>query len=80
MINRYKRIVKSTSSDGRTACVDVYDVLEAFDVTCPAIAHAVKKLLCCGDRGHKDKLTDLDEARAAILRATQLEHARNSHD
>lgn len=30
--------------------VDVYEVLVAFDVTCPAIQHAIKKLLACGQR------------------------------
>ena len=34
--------------------VDVYRVLELFDVSSPAIQHAVKKLLCAGGRGHKD--------------------------
>ena len=52
--------------------VDVYAVLLAFDVTCPAIQHAVKKLLCSGRRGHKDKLTDLREAATAIQRAIEL--------
>lgn len=53
--------------------VDVYDVLTAFNVTNPATAHAIKKLLCPGLRGHKDKLVDLLEASEAIERAIQLE-------
>ena len=59
---------------GRGDCRhDVYDVLDAFGVTCPATAHAVKKLLCAGQRGHKDRLTDLQEAAAALTRAVELE-------
>ena len=54
---------------------DVYDVLTAFGVTCPAVAHAVKKLLCAGQRGHKDRLTDLREAMTAIARAAELERS-----
>lgn len=42
--------------------VDVYRVLELFDVTDPAIQHAVKKLLCAGGRGAKDKAKDVQEA------------------
>lgn len=59
---------------GRGDCRhDVYDVLAAFNVTCPAVAHAVKKLLCAGQRGHKDRLTDLQEAAVALTRAVELE-------
>ena len=53
--------------------VDVYDVLMAFNVTNPATQHAIKKLLMPGNRGHKDKLTDLREALASVERAIQLE-------
>lgn len=52
--------------------VDVYSVLKAFDVTCPALQHAIKKLLCAGNRGSKDKATDLAEAIEAIQRAIVL--------
>lgn len=51
---------------------DVYDVLHAFGVTNPATAHAVKKLLKPGQRGHKSELQDLDEAAQSIRRAMDL--------
>lgn len=48
------------NSDGLS---DVYDVLRAFEVTDPAIAHAVKKLLAPGKRiGGKEMIQDLREA------------------
>lgn len=53
--------------------VDVYDVLMVFNVTNPATQHAIKKLLMPGNRGHKDKLTDLKEAYQSITRAIELE-------
>lgn len=53
--------------------VDVYDVLQAFAVTNPATQHAIKKLLCAGLRGHKDKMQDLTEALKSIERAIELE-------
>jgi len=46
----------------------VYDVLRAFEVTSPAIQHAVKKLLMPGIRGHKDQLQDVQEAAQSIQR------------
>jgi len=49
--------------------VDVYSVLVAFGVTCPARAHAIKKLLCAGLRGKGDESQDLGEAYDAIERA-----------
>lgn len=52
--------------------VDVYDVLVAWNVTCPATQHAIKKLLMPGQRGNKDKLQDLEEAGQAIERAIEL--------
>lgn len=55
---------------------DVYAVLEAFDVKCPAVAHALKKLLCPGTRGSKSVLRDLTEAKDAIIRAFEMENAR----
>lgn len=56
--------------------VDVYAVLDAFNVTCPARQHAVKKLLCAGLRGKADTMQDLMEARDAIDRAIQMQEAR----
>ena len=53
--------------------IDVYDVLVAFNVTNPATQHAVKKLLMPGSRGHKNVLTDLEEAHNSIKRAIQIE-------
>ena len=53
--------------------VDVYRVLELFHVTDPCLQHAIKKLLMPGNRGHKNKLTDLKEAYQSIARAIELE-------
>jgi hypothetical protein len=49
--------------------IDVYDVLDAFNVSNPATAHAIKKLLCTGSRGLKDWETDLQEAIDSLERA-----------
>lgn len=52
--------------------IDVYDVLIMFEVHDPAVQHAVKKLLACGQRGHKDALEDLQEAKQSIDRAIEI--------
>ena len=48
---------------------DVYDVLAGFNITHPAIQHAVKKILMCGQRGHKDTTDDLLEIISALSRS-----------
>lgn len=56
--------------------IDVYAVLVAYDVKCPAVAHAIKKLLCAGQRGKGDELADLVGAQAAISRAIELRKSK----
>ncbi len=53
--------------------IDVYDVLKAFEVTNPALQHLIKKALCAGLRGHKDKEQDLCEVLASAQRGIELE-------
>lgn len=55
--------------------VDVYDVLKAFNVTNPALQHLIKKALCAGLRGHKDRATDMQEILECAKRALELEVA-----
>lgn len=52
--------------------VDVYRVLDLFDVTDQKIGHAVKKLLCTGKRGGKDFRQDVTEARNTLNRLLQM--------
>ena len=63
--------------DGTKIIVDVYRVLDAFNVTNPQLQHIVKKALCAGQRGHKDYLRDLqdivDSAKNAIEMRKQKE-------
>lgn len=68
---KYLREIKS-AVDGTRVKVDVYAVLVAFRVICPATQHAIKKLLCAGERGKGDKKSDLVGAIAAVNRAIEL--------
>jgi len=69
--SKYLRTVQLI--DGK---VDVYAVLVAFGVHCPARQHAIKKLLCAGLRGKGDELQDLHEAGDAVKRAIQIAEAK----
>lgn len=48
--------------------IDVYRVLELFNVTDPCLQHAIKKLLCAGGRGAKDMEQDVQEAMDTLER------------
>lgn len=67
MTNKYQREIKPG------VFVDVYDVLQAFAVTNPALQHLVKKALAVGQRGHKDAAEDLQDIIDSALRAKELE-------
>ena len=68
-MNKYQRKLTSPIIRGEDVVIDVYDVLDAFNVSNPATAHAIKKLLCTGSRGAKDWETDLQEAIDSLERA-----------
>ena len=71
--SKYLRPITQYLFDG---CADVYAVLLAFNVACPARAHAIKKLLCSGIRGKGSVKQDLEEARDAVTRAIQIEESK----
>lgn len=52
--------------------VDVYDVLQAWGVSNPALQHLIKKALQCGQRGHKDNAQDLQDIIDSAIRAKEL--------
>lgn len=52
--------------------IDVYRVLGAYNTGSASIDHAIKKLLCTGLRGHKDFVTDIDNAIESLEEAKML--------
>jgi len=52
--------------------IDVYRVLQLFEVTNPCVQHAIKKLLVTGKRGTKDFEKDLKEAIISLQRAVEI--------
>lgn len=63
--NKYNRQCKGVT-------IDVYDVLKAFEVIDPALQHLIKKALCAGLRGHKNKEQDLIDILDSAKRALEL--------
>ncbi|WPK20353.1 hypothetical protein [Salmonella phage SD-13_S19] len=47
-----------------------------WQVTCPAIQHALKKILVPGKRGKNSTLADIKEAIDALIRAMELQEER----
>ena len=80
---KYLRMIHAATQNGEGGLVgvwvDVYAVLEAFNVTCPGRQQAIKKLLCAGLRGKGGELADLIGADAALSRAIDLQRARDSN-
>lgn len=72
---KYLRVIQAADGN-ETVNVNVYSVLVAFGITCPARDHAIKKLLCAGTRGKGDTIADLTGVLSAVNRAIDLEKQR----
>lgn len=77
--NKYMRKIKTFESHDINGSpieidvwVDVYDVIKAFNVTSGPMQHALKKVLCAGERGHKDLLEDLNDIIASVEREIEM--------
>lgn len=64
--SHYKKDVSHLST------VDVYRVLDLFEVTHPALQHALKKVLAAGKRGAKSDEKDVQEAIDSLNRWLQM--------
>lgn len=52
--------------------VDIYRIIDLFQVDHPCLQHALKKIICAGKRGSKDFETDVHEAIDSLNRALQM--------
>ncbi|MGL4353258.1 MAG: hypothetical protein ACRCTP_04900 [Aeromonas popoffii] len=57
---------------GTRVIVDVYRVLDAFSTQNPILDHLIKKALCAGLRGHKDRGQDLTDILHSAHKAVEL--------
>lgn len=65
--SHYKRDVQHLDT------IDVYRVLQLFGVTDACIQHAIKKLLCAGQRGAKTQDQDIQEAIDTLHRYQEMQ-------
>lgn len=65
-VNKYEREILPN------VWVDVYDVIAAFEVTDGGMAHALKKILATGKRGHKDEAEDRKDILASVKRSNEI--------
>lgn len=77
---KYYRTIQPVNNKGVPITIDVYNVIEAYRVTCPAVAHAIKKLLCAGLRDKGSRIQDLEESIICITRAIELENQRTAEN
>ncbi len=52
--------------------IDIYRVLDAYKTGSASLDHAAKKVLCAGVRGHKNFVTDIDDAIESLQEAKAL--------
>ena len=54
--------------------IDIYQVCKLFNIQDPSgcLHHAIKKLLVSGNRGYKDNLQDIKEARDTLNRYLEI--------
>ena len=57
--------------------IDVYRVVDLWEITDPALQHALKKVLAAGKRGAKNQLQDVAEAIDSLVRFQDMQ-AENS--
>lgn len=72
----YPHYYKQLPSD--TTHIDIYMILDLFNVGNQGIGHTIKKLLCPGQRHAKSWLQDVTEARDTLNRVIELEKLKNS--
>ena len=59
--------------------IDVYRVIDLWEITDPALQHALKKVLAAGKRGAKNQLQDVAEAIDSLVRFQDMQTENNSN-
>ena len=77
-MNKYQKVIYGKDQNGNVVkcIVDVYDFLEAWKTTNPALQHLIKKALQPGERGHKSLIEDLKDIIASAQRALEIEQSK----
>lgn len=67
--SKYPHYIKDV---GHLAKVDIYRMLRLYQVADPCLQHAIKKLVCAGNRGYKDQEKDVREAIDTLNRFLEM--------
>lgn len=67
---KYPHYFKDVSNVNK---IDIYKVLDLWQVTHPCLQHAAKKILVAGNRGHKDITKDIQEAIDSLERWKEMQ-------
>lgn len=54
--------------------LDVYRIIDLYEITDPCIQHALKKILVAGGRGHKDITTDIQNVIDTLERWKEMQN------
>jgi hypothetical protein len=54
--------------------IDVYRVIDLFEITHPALQHALKKIMVAGGRGAKNINKDVEEAIVSLNRFLEMKN------
>lgn len=60
--------------------LDIYRILNLYNVTDPCLQHCIKKILCAGQRGSKNFTTDISEAIFALQRCLEMQQENQITD
>lgn len=52
--------------------IDVYRIIDLYNITDPCDQHALKKILCPGERGHKDIIQDTQDVIDTMRRKLEM--------
>lgn len=58
---------------GHLKSIDVYRVIDLWEITDPALQHALKKIMAVGQRGAKNSEVDIKEAMDSLKRYQQMQ-------
>ena len=72
---KYKHYFKDVSHLKK---IDVYRVIDLWEITDPALQHALKKVLAAGKRGAKNQMQDVAEAIDSLVRFQDMQTENNS--
>lgn len=73
--NKHEHYFKDVST---LKTIDIYRLLELYDVTCPVAQHVIKKAFAAGKRGAKNKARDMHDIADSANRWLEMREEDNA--